>query len=333
MHTRQRALNKWLNDILNSTSFSLTPLAGDASFRQYFRLHHGECQYVVMDAPPDKEPISPFIHIADILAQAGIHTPHIFALDEVQGFVLMEDLGDLSFLKSLTSHNSDKLYRLALATLVKIQACPIPHDLLRFNQPSILKELALFSNWFLQQYLGLDLNSKEIRLIQKTVHWLAEEIQTQPQVFVHRDYHSRNIMVMSEPANPLLGVIDFQDAICGPITYDLVSLLKDCYIQLPKPQVSAFVEDFYQCISSQLKLKWTLAEFSRAFDLCGLQRHLKVLGIFSRLHIRDNKPAYLKDLPLTFHYVLDCLRRYPELRDFYFFMQNRVHEAFMETNA
>lgn len=329
MHTRQNELNKWLKNIFGNTPFHLVLLAGDASFRRYFRLHCGELTHVVMDAPPDKEMITPFINISKKLASMGIHTPAILAFEQAQGFILLEDLGDESLLKTLSHDDADPLYTAAITTLLQLQQCPTNNPLLpNFDKPFMLQELSLFHDWFLQAYLALRLNTSEKLLLEETFEWLVTQIALQPQVFIHRDYHSRNLMVVGQN-NPIdIGVIDFQDAMHGPFTYDLVSLLKDCYIQWPETNITHWLTYFYHQLPSTFG--WSLAEFTRGFDLCGLQRHLKVLGIFCRLHLRDNKISYLRDLPLTLHYVNACLERYSELQPLYHFMQKTVFLPFAE---
>lgn len=331
MQTRETALNKWLKTILSETPFTVTPLAGDASFRRYFRLHTDGQVRVIMDAPPNKEPLAPFIQIAHLLAQHGVHTPAIYAMDETQGFLLLEDLGDALLLNGLSAAHVDRLYTMAMKTLLDIQKVPTrtapDHaPLPSFDKPFMLNELSLFCEWFLNAHLGLVLNDDETQLIHATFEWLATEISNQPQVFIHRDYHSRNLIVLGDT----LGVIDFQDAMSGPYTYDLVSLLKDCYIQWPHEQIMHWAAYFH--LNLPLKNRGSLDAFHRAFDLCGLQRHLKVLGVFCRLHLRDQKPAYLRDLPLTFNYVMSCLERYDELRLFYRFMLNTVQRRFLQKN-
>ncbi len=329
MHTRQNELNKWLEGIFGNTPFTLVPLAGDASFRQYFRLHYGELTRVVMDAPPDKETITSFINIGNKLATIGIHTPKILAFEQAQGFILLEDLGDELLLRALSRNNAEQLYTAAMTTLLHIQQCPTTHPQLPdFDKNFMLQELSLFHEWFLHAYLELQLNANERLLLNETFDWLATQIMAQPYVFIHRDYHARNLIVIGQK-NPVdIGVIDFQDAMRGPFTYDLVSLLKDCYIQWPREQVIHWLTHFHH--KTPHKYAWSLTEFIRGFDLCGLQRHLKVLGIFCRLHLRDNKAAYLRDLPLTFNYVSACLENYNELQPLYHFMQQRVYLPFIE---
>lgn len=329
MHTRQNELNKWLENLFGNTPFTLVPLAGDASFRRYFRLHYNDQTRVVMDAPPNKETITSFISIGNKLAEIGIHTPAILAVEYTKGFILLDDLGDELLLRALSRDKADPLYTAAMTTLLHLQQCPTNHPLLPdFDKAFMLKEISLFREWFLQAYLGLQLSASESLLLEETFNWLTTQIEAQPQVFIHRDYHSRNLIVVSDTNVIDIGVIDFQDAMRGPFTYDLVSLLKDCYIQWPREQVIHWLTHFYHKL--HISDEWTLTEFTRSFDLCGLQRHLKVLGIFCRLHLRDSKTTYLRDLPLTFNYVNACLESYSELHPLYHFMQERVYLPFTE---
>lgn len=319
MQNRENALKEWLETIIGHPQFTLTPLAGDASFRRYFRVSYNGLTRVLMDAPPEKESIQPFIDIDIILEEKGVLSPKIFAVNKEQGFLLLDDFGDQLLLKTLNAENVNDHYQIALENLFKIQANPEKaQNLPTFNKAHMLEEMALFKDWFLDKYLKLDLLSSERALINETMSWLADQIDQQPKVMIHRDYHSRNLMVMEGK----LGVIDFQDAMYGPITYDLVSLLKDCYISWPRTRVLTWAINFYH--QSVLAQTMPEDEFIKAFDFCGLQRHLKVLGIFSRLYLRDSKEAYLNDLPLTLHYALECCNSYPELHAFYDVMQTRI---------
>lgn len=328
MQTRKIALHNWLKTIMPDTPFTVTPLAGDASFRRYFRLHTDTFTRVIMDAPPEKEALAPFVHIATLLREQGIHAPIIDAFDECLGFAILEDLSDNLFLSALPNGNADALYTQAMQTLGQIQTIPTTSsNLLPFDKSFMLTELNLFHEWFLEAYLGLSLNRDERDLLNQTFDWLTDEISKQPTVFIHRDYHSRNLIV----TNDALGVIDFQDAMRGPYTYDLVSLLKDCYIQWPREQILQWLTYFHHHLPQIHRS--CVADFRREFDLCGLQRHLKVLGVFCRLHLRDNKSSYLKDLPLTFNYVMSCLEDYDELKPFYSFMQHTVQNAFLQRNS
>lgn len=326
MQNRQNALKQWVEKTLKQPQITLLPLTGDASFRRYYRLHNANTSYIVMDCPPDKETLRPFLDIGQLLQQNQVINPTVHAFDEQQGFALLEDFGDTLLLaKLLDPHTNDQeidtLYSSALTTLTHLQQChkntayPLPV----FDKSHMLNELALLKTWYLENYLKIQLTHSETKLIEKTCNWLVEEISQQPYVFIHRDYHSRNIMVLND--SKTLGIIDFQDGMLGPIAYDLVSLLKDCYIQWPAEIVTRWIKLFYE--SSENAQQLSLPDFKRAFDLCGLQRHLKVLGIFSRLFLRDNKPNYLADLPLTRNYVMACLESYPELHLFYDFMEQR----------
>jgi N-acetylmuramate 1-kinase len=321
MHERESALKKWLIQLMGHNEFILTPLQGDASFRRYFRLSYNDLTYIVMDAPPDRENSAAFIRAAKTLAQAGVHAPLLVATDEQQGFLLLSDFGDQLLLSQLNNDTVNDYYKTAIKTLLNIQNCAVTDShLLTFDKAHMLMEMNLCNEWFFQSYLSLIFNAEEKNLINNTMNWIAEEILLQPQVYIHRDYHSRNLMCLTDNQ---LGVIDFQDAMRGPITYDLASLLKDCYISWPREKVLEWVIYFYnQSVTAQ---KYTVTEWTRAFDLCGLQRHLKVLGIFCRLYLRDEKSGYLKDLPLTLNYVLECCEIYDELHPFFNLLQQRVY--------
>lgn len=326
MQNRQNALEHWVEKTLTHSKVNLLSLTGDASFRRYYRLHHNNTSYIVMDAPPEKEPLRPFIEVGQLLHQHQLHTPVIHAIDEHQGFAILEDFGDLLLLNALRSTHSkpaaaETLYIAALNMLTLMQRCTAStnYPLPLFDKNFMLSELDVFKTWYLGTYLHVALSPADNQLLNDTFSWLTDTISSQPQVFIHRDFHSRNLMILDDQLN--LGIIDFQDAMQGPLTYDLVSLLKDCYIQWPIEQVERWLKLFYDCSSQAQQL--SLSEFKRSFDLCGLQRHLKVLGVFCRLHLRDHKPHYLNDLPLTWHYVMSCLESYPELQPFYQFMQQK----------
>lgn len=323
MHARENALKEWLLKTIPSNDFLLTPLAGDASFRRYFRLQYNGLSQIVMDAPPGKEDILPFVQIARTLAKAEVHTPEIVAMDQHLGFLILSDFGDQLLLGKLQNDTADSYYHQAINTLFHIQKCSFSEpELPVFDKNFMLKEMNLCSDWFFDKYLSLDLQKEENHLVNKTMEWVAEEVAQQPLVFIHRDYHSRNLMLIDNQNPAVLGVIDFQDAMAGPFTYDLVSLLKDCYISWPREKVLEWVNYFHE--HSSLAQKYPLPDFIKAFDLCGLQRHLKVLGIFCRLYLRDHKSGYLADLPLTLKYVHECTETYPELHPFFHFLQKRV---------
>lgn len=322
MHARKNALNDWILTSLNDPEVIIEALTGDASFRRYWRARSKNKSYIVMDAPPEKESISSFINIDKALRRINVCAPQIHAYDEAQGFMLLDDFGDELLLNQLSNHNADALYKKAMNTLAVIETCRTEQmSLPLFDSQHMLQEMALFRDWFWTQYLKLPLTEQDHRCIEHCFQWLAQELSRLPTVFIHRDYHSRNLMLIKHTDNDALGVLDFQDAMLGPIGYDLVSLLRDCYIAWPEEQVYEWVAYFYK-LSSPANISAT--EFTRAFDLCGLQRHLKVLGIFCRLYLRDGKDGYLKDLPLTLNYTLSTLKKYPELHDFYTLLESKV---------
>ncbi len=309
---RLKAIHQWLLNEVKLGSFDLKPASSDASFRRYFRVDTGTETFIVMDAPPEKEDCRPFVDIAKVLGQAGLNTPTIIAQDLEQGFLLLTDLGTRLFLNELNDDTVESLYGDALSSLQKLQK--IPHDSLplpSYSSDLLQQEMMLFHDWFLERHLGIKLNRKEQAVLFEAFKILTESALEQPQVWVHRDYHSRNLMVFEKGSS---GILDFQDAVIGPVTYDLVSLLRDCYIAWPRAQVEAWVTTYYRDgvssydISEQKFLRW--------FDLMGVQRHLKAIGIFSRLKIRDGKPGYLGDIPRTLDYVRDVCERYEELKSF-----------------
>lgn len=309
MDPRYIELQKWLGKNIKGP-FEMKPLAGDASFRRYFRVH-GETQtWVAMDAPPPKETIVPFIQIAQRLHEGNICAPEILEASPEHGFMLLSDFGDKLLLDELNPTSVATLYPLAFSTLAKLQSCPtdnIPH----FNEPLLRAELDLFTTWYLGEHLKLSLSPQDHALIHRTFDALVNEALSQPRVFVHRDFHSRNLLCTP---NQQLGVLDFQDAVAGPITYDLVSLLRDCYITWPQTQVDEWVALFYKQYCHHLNIPFK--QYQRWFDWMGLQRHIKVLGIFCRLNYRDHKPRYLDDLPRVLHYVLTVSDRYESLHEF-----------------
>lgn len=324
MHTRENALQIWLNTLPTLADYQLIPLAGDASFRRYFRLKTQDADHIVMDAPPDKIALEPFIQIANQLHQHGFRAPLIHAIERQQGFLLLEDFGDKLLSKALSVETVDTLYREAIVVLTQMQQQCHTQHLARFDQAFMLNELEQFSDWFLKKYLELTLNPQDQALINDTFFSLTQNLAQQPQVFIHRDYHSRNLMLLPDD---VLGIIDFQDAMLGPWTYDLVSLLKDCYVSWPRTQVIEWASFFYQL--NKERTEQPISLFLRDFDFCGLARHLRVLGTFCRLYLRDHKPNYLNDLPLTFRYVMDCLAEYDSMKPFYHWMKERVQPVFM----
>lgn len=312
MPERIKALEGWLRECVGVAPFTLHPASGDASFRRYFRLLFPDgASLIAMDAPPERERCDAFVDLAGRLAAFGVHVPRVHAHDLEQGFVLLEDLGERLYLDALDAGSVERLYGDALATLVVIQACGPRQDLPPYDAPLLRRELAIFPEWLLEHRLGLRLDTATRTLLADAFERLVDNALEQPVVCVHRDYHSRNLL-LTRSHNP--GVIDFQDAVLGPVTYDLVSLLRDCYIAWPRERVEGWAMGYFQlALQSGVVRPGDEARFLRWFDLMGMQRHLKAAGIFARLDCRDGKPGYLKEIPRTLGYVVEVAGRYPEL--------------------
>ncbi|TPW17551.1 MAG: aminoglycoside phosphotransferase [Halothiobacillaceae bacterium] len=324
MDVRLQQLHHWLQHTLTLPNYTLAPASSDASFRRYFRIQYAGCSQIVMDAPPAHEDCRPFITIATAFKAVGLHVPEVLAQNLDAGFLLLTDLGSQQYLGALNARSVTTLYGDALAALARLQigGQRAPLLLPGYDRALLQREMALFSDWFLERHLGLTLTPAEQGVLQGTFDRLIESALEQPTVWVHRDYHSRNLMVCDHH-NP--GVLDFQDAVMGPITYDLVSLLRDCYIAWPAARVEQWVGEYYDRIKGEVDLNGaSRADFVRWFDLMGVQRHLKAIGIFVRLHLRDGKPGYLNDIPRTLGYVREVAQRYEELTPFYRLIQERV---------
>jgi len=294
---------------------SLEPLAGDAGFRRYYRLTSTP-SLMLVDSPPEKERNLEYVRVNDYLANHQVRVPHMHAVSFEHGQLVLEDLGEQLLHNYLTPENAHEMYSEALGMLYQIQVAGERPDWLHdYSAEYLREEMQLFSTWFLQQLLGIKPDSNTESIIEHTFATLIESAVRQPQAFVHRDFHCRNLMVL--PGKEL-ATIDFQDAVWGPVSYDLVSLCKDCYIRWPEQRIKETVQDYASRLLSDGVL--TDAEYSgfeRSFDLMGLQRHIKVLGIFARLHLRDGKARYLNDLPLVLRYTLETAEKYPELKDFH----------------
>ncbi|MDC9729912.1 MAG: phosphotransferase [Methyloprofundus sp.] len=323
---RSHQILNWLRDDLNLDITQFEPASSDASFRRYFRVTHNKRCFIVMDAPPEKEDTEPFINVAELFRLAKANVPDIIAQDTQQGFLLLEDFGAVNLLDRLNELSVDILYRTALTALVNLQknispdSCFLPH-----YTPTLLKsELALFSDWFLQQQCQLPLNQDQLKLLSHTEDFLIDSACQQKQVCVHRDFHSRNLMHIDDSQ---LGIIDFQDAVIGPITYDAVSLLRDCYIAWPDEKIDQLLNEYFLQLQAVNLVHCSYADFKRDFDLMGIQRHLKAIGIFSRLNIRDGKSAYLADIPRTLNYVLNVSQNYPELKEFHRFLSTTASQV------
>ena len=309
---RKQQLFSWLSEVLNASPLEVVPLKGDASARQYFRVLVGECQYIAMDHPNDEASTRSFLAIAEHFNQHQILSPLIYAHDLARGFLLLSDLGDLTYLKILNDENADLLYRDAIHTLLKIQTCPPMGKLPSFNATVILEELARFDDWFIQKFLHLKLTPASQKLLKCTYTRLVHNATSQPQVFTHRDYHADNLMWI-KGGSP--GVLDFQDAMLGPVTYDLVALLKDSRIAWPPKCVELWVDHYYTQARTRgvVQPDCTHTQFRHWFDWMGVQLHLKIMGIFARLHLRDDKSQYLCHIPRIFNYITHVASLYKDL--------------------
>lgn len=327
-------LRQWLQRECGWNEFELAPASADASFRRYFRITRPGESLIVMDAPPDKEDLGPYLRIAGMLTQIGLNAPRVLSRDRQQGFLLLSDLGSTTYLAELEDGTqAERLYTDAIDALVALQVRgavyapqlpPYDEALLRF-------EMSLFTDWLLDRHLGLELSATERGELARVFDRLVASALEQPRVFVHRDYHSRNLMVC-ERENP--GVLDFQDAVFGPLTYDLASLLRDCYIAWPLATVDAWALAYRtRAAAAGLAVGRDEAEFLRWFDLMGVQRHLKASGIFARLWHRDGKPGYLPDVPRTLDYILQASGRHAELTALAELIRRRVLPSLQPTSG
>jgi len=326
MDERLSFLKQWLSDSLELESFELAMASGDASFRRYFRLtQSGMPSRIVMDAPPPQEDCRPFAEMTARLRETGVHAPEIVAMDLEQGFMVLEDLGDATLLPHLTQESADQLYGSAMTSLLTFQQSAKTENLPAYDEPMLMREMQLFPDWLLEKHLDLKLSDDSKKMLARTFNALTEAALEQPKVFVHRDYHSRNLMLLSDNS---LGVIDYQDAVLGPVTYDLVSLLRDCYIAWDDALVSRWCHAYLEgAIATGVMNETHRLRFKRWFDWMGVQRHLKASGIFARLNHRDGKPGYLGDIPRTLNYIVNVGKQYEELMPLSEFVSRRVLPA------
>jgi aminoglycoside/choline kinase family phosphotransferase len=326
---RLQRLERWIAGLPGPPVERIAPASADASFRRYFRVHRGGATQIAMDAPPERESLDAWLRVVRILAATGVHVPPVIAVDAEQGFVLIGDLGRQHYLEALAQGaDPEPLYADAVDALVRMQSGDPAEaaELPPYDRELLMRELELFPEWFVSRHLSLALADGERETIAAAFDWLCDEALAQPVVLVHRDYHSRNLLVRPE-GNP--GIVDFQDAVRGPVSYDLVSLLKDCYVVWPQRRLMVWLDRYREkAAAAGLSIGRDRAEFLRWFDRMGLQRHLKVLGIFARLWHRDGKPGYLCDLPRVLDYALDATGDIPELADFDAFLRKRVVPAF-----
>lgn len=311
------SLVQWLEtlDGFSLDTSTVRAASSDASFRRYFRVDAGDGTCIVMDAPPDKEDIEPYVRVAAEFAKSGVSVPQILAKNREEGFLLLSDLGTTTYLDKLDDVNAGSLYMDAINALIRIQAISRPRILPEYDRAALKRELDLFPEWYIAKHKQFAMTSERQAELEKVFNLLLANNLSQPQVYVHRDYHSRNLMYMDGGAagvNP--GILDFQDALYGPITYDLVSLLKDAYIEWNEERVLDWVIRYWEKAKKNgLPVNPDIDQFYRDFEFMGVQRHLKVLGIFARLYHRDGKAGYLKDLPLVMQYVSKTAYRYVEL--------------------
>jgi aminoglycoside/choline kinase family phosphotransferase len=342
---RQQQLNLWLQSQFPGVTFTLDPASADASFRRYFRVtfgdggcdtlltksadcgssrpatpsiadnsamsYRGGSTRIVMDAPPEHEDCRPFLHVAHLFEDAGTHVPHVYAQDLEQGFLLLSDLGNTTYLQALTPQNARAMYGAATDALIKIQLASSADTLPPYDEALLRRELNLFPEWYIAKHLGITLSDKQQAKLEQVFARIVANNLSQPRVYVHRDYHSRNLMV-TEP-NP--GIIDFQDAVYGPITYDLASLFKDAYIKWEEPEIIDWLIGYWEkARRAGLPVHADFGQFYWDYEWMGAQRHIKVLGIFARLCHRDGKDGYLKDMPLVMEYLRAACARYVDLK-------------------
>ncbi|MDO8291408.1 MAG: phosphotransferase [Gallionella sp.] len=309
---RQQQLTTWLHSQFPDDAFNLAPASADASFRRYFRATFSDRTLVVMDAPPQHEDCRPFLHVAQLFEAAGVHVPHVYAQDLEQGFLLLSDLGNATYLQALCGGAAaHELYGAATDALIKIQLASRENELPPYDEALLLREMQLFPEWYIARHLNVTLTDKQHAKLKEVFARIIANNLAQPRVYVHRDYHSRNLMI-SEP-NP--GILDFQDAVYGPITYDLASLFKDAYIHWEEAEIIDWLIRYWEkARKAGLPVARDFSDFYRDYEWMGVQRHLKVLGIFARLCHRDGKDGYLKDLPLVMAYLRAACARYIDLK-------------------
>jgi aminoglycoside/choline kinase family phosphotransferase len=348
---RQQQLTQWLHSQVPNEPFTIAPASADASFRRYFRATFENRTLIVMDAPPQHEDCRPFLHIAKLFEDAGTHVPHVYAQDLSQGFLLLSDLGNTTYLEALNANTARELYGAATDALIKIQLASCKNELPPYDEALLLREMRLFPAWYIAKHLNATLSEAQNAKLETVFARIIANNLAQPRVYVHRDYHSRNLMYVESPSpsssettshstkpasgqvagyppragerdadslreflfNP--GILDFQDAVYGPITYDLASLFKDAYIRWEEAEVIDWLIRYWeQARKAGLPAHEDFSEFYRDYEWMGVQRHLKVLGIFARLYHRDGKDGYLKDLPLVMTYLRAACARYIDLK-------------------
>lgn len=309
--SRLETLKRWATEQLGSNELVITPASADASFRRYFRVAHGLQTFIVMDAPPEQEDVKPFLHVAKLLQTAGVHVPEIVAQDVPRGYLLLTDLGTQTYLDVLNENNANELFLAAIDTLIKWQLASTPNALPLYDAALLQRELSLFPDWYVTKHLQVTLTDPQRAVLQGMFDLIVQTNLAQAKVFVHRDFMPRNLMI----STPNPGVLDFQDAVYGPISYDVASLFRDAFISWPEARVIDWAARYWErARTAALPVPEDFGQFYRDLEWMGLQRHLKVLGIFARINYRDHKPKYLADTPRFITYVRQVGERYDSLR-------------------
>lgn len=324
---REQLIQTWITSVLQSENCEIKFLAGDASFRRYARITLNNKTFMLMDAPPDQEDCVPFVTIDEFFDRHGVRVPHILAKDLEHGFLLLEDFGDVVLSTLLTNETVDEHYAQSFKQLIQLQSIDGAGELPEYSYEKLISEMELLTDWLLPS-LKIQLSSDESGLIKRTFAILANAALAQPQVIVHRDFHSRNLMQIAGETEQ--GVIDFQDAVIGADTYDLISITRDAYVQWNADRVYGWFKTFYDLLPASSKQDRDFEQFKKDADMMAIQRHIKILGIFVRLFERDGKSGYLKDLPRVMWYLLEESKPYPEFAPFIQFMQTRVLPKFEE---
>lgn len=324
---REQLIYTWLTSVLENDQFKIAFLAGDASFRRYARIQLQNKTYMLMDAPPEKEDCVPFVTIDEFFAGHGVRVPQIVAKDLAQGFLLLEDFGDVLLSTLLNDETVDKYYEQSFKQLIHLQSVNGQEQFPAYSYEKLLTEMKLLTDWMLPS-LQITPNANQQQVIDDAFDVLAKTALAQPQVIVHRDFHSRNLMKIAN--EPELGVIDFQDAVIGADTYDLISITRDAYVQWNAERVYQWFRVFYDLLPESAKQNRSFEQFKHDADLMAIQRHIKILGIFVRLFERDGKSGYLKDLPRVMWYLIEESRGYAELDEFMLFINDIVMPKFIE---
>ncbi|WP_180063138.1 aminoglycoside phosphotransferase family protein [Acinetobacter sp. YH16042] len=322
---REQLIQTWISSVLGSDQFEINFLAGDASFRRYARIKLNNKTFMLMDAPPEKEDCGPFVSIDEFFDAHGVRVPHIMAKDLDQGFLLLEDFGDVLLSTLLNDQTVDAHYAQSFKQLIQLQSIDGTAHFPAYAYEKLISEMELLTDWLLPS-LQVQPTAEESALIKRTFAILANAALAQPQVIVHRDFHSRNLMVLDGEQDQ--GVIDFQDAVIGADTYDLISITRDAYVQWNADRVYAWFKTFYDLLPASAKEGRSFEQFKQDADLMAIQRHIKILGIFVRLFERDGKSGYLKDLPRVMWYLLEESKPYAELQPFMQFIQAKVLPKF-----